>query len=338
MCPVCQDGARSTLENMKAEHSRLAVIVFEQQLKMDKLEKAFSEMSAIVSAPIDTRSGKNGEGLIPNGGVIVDRLADGGFENGIMAVGGQADGGVASSGVASDGVWRTQHRHKAGRRTDSTVPTQYISASASSVVNNNMESLIEKTVKTLNRKKANVVVSGLLEQNSETEDKALFVELSERFLHMKPIVIGCKRLGRSYNINAESSSQQPVSNSRRQRLLLVTLSSEIQASDILRKAKLLRESANEDVRNFVYINKDMTKEEARTAYDRRVARRTGPNLEAGGQSGSILSASAPPFVPPVMLSSQLDSLVTDYSDMDTVVDLSLAAASSSVSTTQSTAA
>ena len=56
-------------------------------------------------------------------------------------------------------------------------------------------SIVEKTLRIVNRKKFNVVVSGMYEKGSEDGDKALFADLCSRFLNITPSVTGCKRLG-----------------------------------------------------------------------------------------------------------------------------------------------
>jgi hypothetical protein len=128
----------------------------------------------------------------------------------------------------------------------------------------------------------------------------VLVSVAVVFLNISPSVKTCKRLGRT---QSDPSTPQPAGD-RRQRLLLVTLSSEMQANDVLLNAKLLRDCDNESVRNCVYINKDMTKEEAKAAYEKRVERRAKPqSSQEAKQFGAALSASAAEFVPPIFSSS-----------------------------------
>ena len=77
-----------------------------------------------------------------------------------------------------------------------------------------VKSLIVKTVTELNRKKSNIVVSGLFETGSECGDTALFKDVCERFLSMIPVIAKTYRLGKS-----DPKNERP-------RLLLVTLQHE----------------------------------------------------------------------------------------------------------------
>ena len=72
-------------------------------------------------------------------------------------------------------------------------------------------------------------------------------------------VTSCRRLGRH-----QESKIQP---------LLVTLNRSHQDGYYVKNAKILRGSSNEAVRDFVYINADLTPSEARAAYELRLQRR-----------------------------------------------------------------
>jgi hypothetical protein len=86
----------------------------------------------------------------------------------------------------------------------------------------------------------------------------------------------------------------------------------------------------------------LTKEEAKSAFERREARRAKPQSQPASQSvkqpGPVLSSSAPAFVPtasctPVQIPAIVDVMITDD---QTVIDLSLATATYTTTTPFST--
>jgi hypothetical protein len=87
------------------------------------------------------------------------------------------------------------------------------------------------------------------------------------------------------------------------------LTSESQANDLIRNAKLLRDADNVSVRESVYINRDVTKEEAKAAYEKRQARRAGSSSvpDAATRAATTLSAAAPAFSPPTSVFNALQS-------------------------------
>jgi len=82
------------------------------------------------------------------------------------------------------------------------------------------------------------------------------------------------------------------------RPLLVGLQSEQDVSSLLSRARSLRQSSTEAVRKNVYINRNLSKEEARLAYEARRRRRHHQQLNRHEQSVDVsLSAGAAEFVP-----------------------------------------
>jgi len=79
-------------------------------------------------------------------------------------------------------------------------------------------------------------------------------------------------------------------------LLLVTLSSSSQVNDILSRAKLLRNVDDETVSREVYLSKDLTKEGAKLAFDKRVAKQTKVTSNVAVQLYG-LSVGSPSFIP-----------------------------------------
>lgn len=124
--------------------------------------------------------------------------------------------------------------------------------------------LVKKTVNEVSRRKRNVVVSGFPEtENGLDNDVSGFIDICENNLHIKlgDKVLSAKRLGKS------------ESNSVKCRRLLITLDSESSASDLLARARTLRMSHDPSVARNIFINADLSPDEEKSAFDRRVARR-----------------------------------------------------------------
>jgi len=85
-------------------------------------------------------------------------------------------------------------------------------------------------------------------------------ELCASELGIEVEVIACKRLGR-------------VQSERRRPRLLVVCKSADCVADVLACAKLLRNSADPEIKRIVFINPNLTKAEARAAYELRCERR-----------------------------------------------------------------
>ena len=111
---------------------------------------------------------------------------------------------------------------------------------------------------TISRRKRNVVVTGLPETD---DDETLFNKFCEENLPVKPSVIsgGCRRLGKK-------------NNGPRPRRLLVQLTSETSATNLISAAKSLKNNDDEFART-IYINPDLTPTEAKMAYEKRQQRR-----------------------------------------------------------------
>jgi len=173
-----------------------------------------------------------------------------------------------------------------------------------------MKSMIEKTVKTICRKKSNIVVSNIQDTGSENHDSALFVTLCENYMNIRPSIVKSVRLGRlgTGSLTAAITHSRP-------RLLLVTLSSETEVTNVMRVAKLLRNASDTFVGSNVYISRDLTKSEAKEQYDKRVAKRLLLADHARPvHSTSMLSSRAAVFTPlPAVLPTVLPPTDTSWS-------------------------
>lgn len=120
--------------------------------------------------------------------------------------------------------------------------------------------IVQRTINDSARRKRNVVVTGLPEQEG-VDDRSLFLAFCEGELPMKPVIAenSCIRLGKKI-------SDKP-------RRLLVKLNSEETATRLLSAAPLLRNSSDRHVANNVYINADLSPAAAQLAFEARQARR-----------------------------------------------------------------
>jgi len=124
------------------------------------------------------------------------------------------------------------------------------------------------------RRASNVVISGLM--LSSVSDKVTVEELCNTEFGFVPKIIKCRRLGQP-----RPGRVQPVH---------VVLESVTDAEFLVKNAKLLRRSTDSVVRDSVFINADLTKAEALTAYQRRCRRR---ELAAARRSAGNSSVSQP---------------------------------------------
>jgi len=118
----------------------------------------------------------------------------------------------------------------------------------------------------------NIVITGL----QYSDNDAVFVTelLEEEFgcdTEMWPgvSVAKCQRLGKQ-----QDNKLQP---------LLVTLDSRDQAEYYVRNARYLRSSNNQEVKNNVYINADLTPSEAKAAFELRMERKDKQSRQQNGQ-------------------------------------------------------
>ena len=114
--------------------------------------------------------------------------------------------------------------------------------------------VVHRTVHDLNRRKCNVIVSGLPEVD-DADDTELFTSICETHLSCKPVVLQCRRMGKK-------SAGKP-------RRLLIHLRNE----SLLKSARRLRQSTDPTVAQHIYTNEDLSPEAAKLAFEARQRRR-----------------------------------------------------------------
>ena len=168
-------------------------------------------------------------------------------------------------------------------------------------------SAVHEEFHSISQRSHNIVVTGL-KTSDVTPDDTLFRELCFSMLDIDPHIKSTSRFKKTTD-----GKVQP---------LLITFDSVEEVSNILARAKNLRKSPSDYVRQNVYINKHMTKAEALTAYNARLKRRQNKrsqetNLDQSGKASTFNSAANAPVdhsnvgvsnAAPVTVCSQPDSI------------------------------
>jgi len=128
---------------------------------------------------------------------------------------------------------------------------------ARSSTDDNVQSIVHKELYDADRRKRNVIVCGMPE-NESISDTESFQDICEQHLNCKPYIVRSLRLG------------QPKPNAVRR--LLIRLRSDECAAELLRSAHLLRHAEHPGT-SSVYINPDLTPAAAKLAFEERQRRR-----------------------------------------------------------------
>ena len=91
-------------------------------------------------------------------------------------------------GEVGGSQWLIRNRSKKNLSTNRYVPGTNVPAE------NDIVAIVAKTGKSINRKKLNVIVSGLVETGQANEDATLFSNLCDNFFNLCPSVVNCTRL------------------------------------------------------------------------------------------------------------------------------------------------
>ena len=117
---------------------------------------------------------------------------------------------------------------------------------------------VERVIENINRRKSNVIVSGL-QEDSNVSDTETFQQLCESYLQCKPFVVNSRRIG-------QRSPGKP-------QRLLVRLRDEQSATALLCSSRRLHSDDNETISKTVFINPDLTPAAAKLAFEERQKRR-----------------------------------------------------------------
>jgi len=151
---------------------------------------------------------------------------------------------------------------------------------------------IRAVIKDADKRSHNVVISGL-DSAMGQDDIITAQQLFESNLTLKPYTVQCKRIW------------IPVMNHPQK--LLVTLRSTDDVTSVLSAAKQLRQSADSVVRDLVYINKDMSPEDSKAAFEYCVKRQTE------GSTNTLISAAVTTSSVPISTHSLLRADAVSFS-------------------------
>ena len=177
-----------------------------------------------------------------------------------------------------------------GRRTNPELATQPTPLFATVLKSPSTKTEFRKEVKAVmreaDRRSHNIIIPGLnvvMGQDDTTTVEHLF----EDNLTVKPCIIQCKRIGKPMTTRPQK--------------VLVTLRSSDDVTSVLSVAKQLRKATDPAVRDLVYINRDMSPEESKAAFEKREKRRSEARSD-------VLIPSTTPVVPVMSTYSASSSL------------------------------
>lgn len=197
--------------------------------------------------------------------------------------------------------------------------------SSDTVTRASIASVVIGTLRDVDRRKKNVVITGLPEPYRVADDIKTVTDLLVTQVQCPCLgeILSCTRLGKSVSTT-------------RPRKLLVRFGSEMDAITVLNYAKTLRISTNRTIADNVYINADLSKDESKMAFDKREARRNsvrgrreGVERGDGGQANgtgaatncssnlSELRVSAEAFKPNSPKNTEVSAVAPLDSHMDT---------------------
>jgi hypothetical protein len=132
----------------------------------------------------------------------------------------------------------------------------------------------EKEKEEIRRRSRNVIITGLPRQH-DTSDFELVESFCENHLTVKPHIVNAKRVGRDTHDHHAK--------------LCVTLESPETVDDIISSATILRTSTDPAVKR-VYFNRDLTKQQADAAYQRRLEKRSKKTQPVSAAAAAGLQA------------------------------------------------
>jgi hypothetical protein len=143
---------------------------------------------------------------------------------------------------------------------DKSLRSQVIN-STNGITKADMVTTVIGTMREVNKRKQNIIITGLFERADVSDTRAVN-ELFEYHLNLdfRPCIKSTLRLGR-------------VLGEKKQRKLLVRFASPEEASAVMSVAKDLRHSCDVGISRNVFINRDLTKDEARIEYEERLKKK-----------------------------------------------------------------
>jgi len=273
-CTVCVTGAKAAFDKLQVCQTSTSKRLLELHARLELLESKMEKCNALSTkdGPGSSRSVDGSTAGAASRIGAAEILVNGREAATVAPQGGAGDLAGVNADV-DDGTWMMQRRGGFARQ-----PTGSARDPAVTAASLNLAAFVERTVTNINRKRMNLAVSGLKETGTDKGDAELFSRLCSHFLNYTPHVVKSARVGKA-------SSDTNV------RLQIITLNSADEVDYLLRVAKNLRDADEDYVSRRVFINRDITKEESKALYDKRVARRTRA-LAAEAASAAAVSVGA----------------------------------------------
>jgi len=250
------DTTSATLayQNLQSEIAQLTSVVRKQQEKINKMESMLARVLSLLESSDSTDPGR--------------RPATSSWKTAPAGTVGQSRRQLAdASGDTGEKAKLSRHQSKVSKQSDASITAGH--ASSDDVSNSynqddgHFTMIVHRTLNDVSRRQRNVVVTGLMEEkDTGKSDCGSFVELCENFMPTKPSLASgncCKRIGRAMD--------------GKPRRLLVNLQSKDAADELIEAAPHLRYCDDSYVATSVFINEDLSPDDAKLAYEARQKRR-----------------------------------------------------------------
>ena len=153
----------------------------------------------------------------------------------------------------------------------STTPTLAAAVPATSLTQPLTVNYVAHELKLRTSKESNIIISGISPPSTSVSDAQLVTNLLADELNVTTMVTHCLRLGKP--------------NVGHPQLIFATLAHATDATKVIRLAKSLRNSRNDEVKNNVHINPDLTREQRSIQYNLRTELK---HRKAAGEANLII--------------------------------------------------
>lgn len=301
--------AISACNNMRAEMAKLNRTIKQQQKRISDIESAVARILTLVQQSVEAHPGHPNQPPTTKPSKKYGRKAGAGSAPApapVSVASGSSSGSSPQRHPSSAGgpevgrSWSEVTGRRRGRRPDADQQHAGDSGRDDDNYDGHFTMIVHRTLNDVSRRKKNVVVTGL-EESTSSSDQDLFEAFCESWMPIKPPLAAgnsCVRIGKSTD--------------GRPRRLLVRLRSVEAADVLLQAAPSLQNCGNDYVEKNVFINADLSPSEAKLAFEARKKRREGRlrrseaaaaagaatmDQSSGGGSGGSSSGRQPPGMP-----------------------------------------
>jgi len=275
--------AVSACNNMQAEITKLTKIIQQQQNTISSMDAKLVKVLSILQSSSAARLHQVSSINQNNGGATSSASASAAASAASSSGSGSRSGPRQQSTTSSGNG--NQIRNQNGRRADRQGADDQVAADEFNGDNDGFTLIIHRTLNDVARRKRNIVITGLEEEETSGKtDQQTFEQFCELFMPFKPSLAHdncCRRIGKSID--------------GKPRRLLVKLHSEEAAAAVLEVAPSLRHCLNSYVSSNVFINADLSPSAAKLAFEARKRRRDnrkGRSAAAAATTGGDAVAAA----------------------------------------------